>query len=78
MGVKQSLPNTIGVFDSIGPSMVSSVFGAPKSDGALHGTTTNTGKEDTEGQATELYKWISSMGGNAKKTGMPPRILRLV
>jgi hypothetical protein len=49
MGVNQPLPNTIGIFNSIRPSMMSSVFGTPESNGALYGATTNTGKEDTEG-----------------------------
>ena len=48
VGVPYAFPYTVRVFDSIGPPMVSSVFAAPPSDGALDRTATNTGKKDSQ------------------------------
>jgi hypothetical protein len=46
--VEETLANGVGVFLSVGVTVVSAVVSGPPSDGAFDGTTTNGGEEDLE------------------------------
>lgn len=52
MGVPNTLVDAVWVLVCIGPSMMCPMFTTPPANGALYSTSTDTGEEDFQGQAS--------------------------
>jgi hypothetical protein len=57
VGVPHALPDTVWIFDGIGPSMVCPMLAAPPSNGALDGTAANTGEKNSQWQGPRERKF---------------------